>query len=290
MRDAFVDVPLLSPCKVVFTVPRDCRIDSPEKPLGCFRKGDRVELAFDTRRTWFRFWGLSAAEIQPDSAGVRTLEKAAAQWRAFPENAPAELVKVHVVDDAFFRSVVPAEERLLLDVDCFGNSVFGEKSRAYPFDRVVYAASKKLTAKEYSDGGISFGKGKSFWVHPRGFSFKIEGIDQLGLSSDAVLRVRLSTVVEADEPLSYCISAVSGWKRLFGFFQSKEKQQKVVWNPPKIRTKEGLFIFDVKVSDIEDGTVAVGLRTNQKQILDNWYADGGFIARLERVIVTEVVR
>ena len=291
---AFVDTPLLTPCTVRFTCPKDCRIDALERPLGAFKKGDAVELEFTTRRTWYRFWGLSAEEIQPDAAGVAALERAAAEWKSFSDNASVNLAKTHAEDDAFFKSVVPKGEKLLLDVDCFGNAVFGERSRARPFDRCVFAANDKVTAKEYSDGGISYGKGRSFWVHPRGLTLQVEGLDTLGLKPTDTVRIRLSTVAEADEPLSYLITAKSGWNKILGSFVSPADLgnaasipgEKIVWNPPKERTADGLMVLDVPVSRIQDGTVSIGLRTNQKQILDDWFADGGFIARLERIVVT----
>ena len=288
---AFIDVPLLAPCTVTWTAPRDCRIDSLEKPLGTFRKGDRVDLVFDTRRTWFRFWGLEADEIQPDAAGVAAIEKAAADWSAFAANGEKSLREIHARDDAFFRSVIPANEKLLLDVDCFGNALFGERSRAQPFDRVVFAANDRLVAREYSDGGISYGKGRSFWVHPRGFHFNFEGLDSLDLPKDAKLRVRLCTVAEPDEPLSYYVSAKSGWKNVFGVFGRDERnpQPPCVWTCPKERTAEGLFTFDFTPADIcEEGWLSVHLRTKQKQVLDDWFADRGFIARVERVLLTVV--
>lgn len=293
---AFADTPLLSPCTVRFTCPKDCRIDSLEKPLGAFKRGDVVELAFTTRRTWYRFWGLTAAELQPDAEGVAALERAAAEWKAFSADAAANLAKVHAEDDAFFASVIPKGERLVLDVDCFGNAVFGERSRARAFDRCVYAANGRVTAREYSDGGISLGRGKSYWVHPRGLTFKIEGLDSLGLKPTDKLRVRLCTVAEPDEPLSYLLTVKSGWNKILGNFVSPAdlgynanvSGEKIVWNPPKTRTAEGLMAFDVPADKIQDGAVSVGLRTNQKQVLDDWYADGGFIARLERVVVTVV--
>lgn len=283
---AFVDTPLLSPCTVRFTCPKDCRIDALEKPLGAFKKGEAVELSFTTRRTWYRFWGPTAEEVQPDAAGVAALERAAVEWKSFSDNAAANLAKTHAEDDAFFKSVVPKDEKLLLDVDCFGNAVFGERSRARPFDRCVFAANGKVTAKEYSDGGISYGKGKSFWVHPRGLGLQVEGLDTLGLDPDAMLRIRLCTVAENDEPLSYKVMVRSGWKKILGY--ADEGQKTLVWDCPKVRAPEGLFTFDVPFKDVTDGVLSIQLRTNQKQILDDWFADGGFIARLERIVVTEV--
>ena len=283
---AFVDTPLLSPCTVRFKCPKDCRIDALEKPLGTLRKGDVVELSFTTRRTWYRFWGVAAEEIQPDTAGVAALERAAAEWKSFSDSAAANLARTHAEDDAFFKSVVPEDEKLVLDIDCFGNAVFGERSRARPFDRCVFAANDKVTAKEYSDGGISYGKGKSFWVHPRGLGLQVEGLDTLGLAPDAMVRVRLCTVAEKDEPLSYKVMVRSGWKKIFGFADAG--QETVVWDCPKERTADGLFTFDVSMGDVTDGVLGIQLRTNQKQILDDWFADGGFIARLERIVVTVV--
>ena len=282
----FLDTPLLSPCEVVFTAPKDCRVDALEKPLGAFKAGERIPLRFDTRRTWFRFWGLDAAELQPDAAAVAAIEKASAEWMEFCfQTGIGEVVaNSREAEDAFFKSVVPEDERLLLDVDCFGNCPFGERSRAKPFDRVVFAANDKVRAVEYADGGISLGRGKSFWVHPRNLPFQVEGLDTLGLDENAMLRVRLCTVADEGERLSYRVSAKSGWKSFFG--DAKAGQGPVVWDCPKERTADGLFTFDVPLKDLTDGTLSVGLRTNQKQVLDDWFADGGFIARLERVTVS----
>ena len=282
---AFLDTPVLSPCRIRFKCPRGCRIDALEKPLGAFAKGDVVELEFTTRRTWYRFWGLEAGEIQPDAEAVAAIGRTVAEWKTFSGNAQANLAKIHAADDEFFKSAVPRDERLLLDVDCFGNAVFGERSRARPFDRCVYAANGDVTAREYADGGISLGNGKSFWVHPRGLGFQVEGLDTLGLAPDATVRLRLCTVAGADEPpLSYRVSVRSGWKKIAGFEDAGQKR--VVWNCPRERTADGLFVLDIPVRDIEDGVVNVSLRTNQKQVLDDWFADGGFIARLERIVVT----
>ena len=287
---AFLDTPLLSPCRVTFRVPRPCRIDSLERPLGAFVAGDTVTLEFDSRRTWFRFWGLSPAEIQPDAEAVRAIEAAAAEWREFSADAPAALAAIHEADDAFFRSVVPPEETLLLDIDCFGNAVFGERSRALPFDRTVYAAAPALVAREYADGGISRGFGKSFWVHPRGLGFQIEGIDALALPPGARLRVRLCTVVgENEPPLSYLMTASSGGRILLGGkTRALDDPGRVVWTCPRERTVDGMFAFDVSVSDISDGILSVGMRANQTKILGDWFAEGGFVARLERLLLTRL--
>ena len=294
---AFVDTPLLGECRVTLTLPRAASVDAPEGRLGDFPAGARVTLAFDTRRTWFRFGGLDAKEIQPDAAGVAALERAAAEWRAFSDGAGDALKKIHAADDAFFRAAVPADETLLLDVDCFGNCPFGEKSRARPLDRVVFAANDSVRALEYSDGGISLGKGKSYWVHPRGLTVQVEGLDTLGLKPTDTVRIRLCDVAEPSERLSYKLTVKSGWNKIIGNFVSPSdlglvatvpSANDVVWNPPAARTADGMLTFDVPVAKIQDGTVSIGLRTNQKQVLDDWYADGGFIARLERILVTKV--
>ena len=294
---AFVDTPLLGECKVELTLPKPCTIDAPEGRLGDFKAGDRVTLTFNTRRTWFRFNGVEAADIQPDKAGVAALEAAANEWKAFSAGAGAALKQIQAQDDAFFRKAIPANETLLLDVDCFGNCAFGEKSRAKAYDRVVYAANDKITALEYSDGGISLGKGKSYWVHPRGLTFQIEGLDSLNLKPTDTVRVRLYDVADANEPLSYKLTVKSGWNKIIGNFvdpselgliKANSQASEVIWEPLKVRSVDGIFAFDVPASKLQEGTISVGLRTNQKQVLDDWYAEGGFIARLERILVTKV--
>ena len=279
---AFLDCPILEPVEIAFTCPGACRIDALEAPLGEFKKGDVVKLVFDTRRPFFRFWGLDAAEIQPDAEAVRKIERCAAEWKAFSENASAELERIHAADDAFVLSVVPADEEILLDVDCFGNAVFGERSRANAFDRVVRRTAK-LIAHEYSDGGISFGKGRSYWVHPRMLNVRIEGIDSLGLKADDELTVRLisTTPASAVQPHVYRLRVLAGWNPIC------PETQSVVWTCPKEHGPDAVCAFKLKVGDAHEGMVTVKLPCDQRGMLDDWFADQGYISALERLVITK---
>jgi len=279
---AFLDCPILEPVEIDFTCPRACRIDALEAPMGEFKKGDKVKLVFDTRRPFFRFWGLDAKEIQPDAEAVAKIERCAADWKAFSENAPAELARIHAADDAFVRSIVPADEEVLLDVDCFGNAVFGERSRALAFDRVVKRTAK-LIAHEYSDGGMSFGKGRSYWVHPRMLHTRIEGIDSLGLKPDDELTVRLisTTPSSAVQPHVYRVEVRAGWDTIC------PETAKIRWRCPKERGPDAVCAIKVRVGDARDGMVTVRLPCDQKGNLDDWFVDQGYISALERIVITK---
>lgn len=276
----YLEIPLLKPLRLKFQVPKHCRIDSLERPLGEFEKGDVVELLFDSRHTWFRFYGLSADEIQPTPELITELERAAADSGAFFQNAEENLRHIHAEDDAWFAGRIPEEETVALEVDCFGNHVFGERSRARQFDRLVRSMDPALSAVEYSDGGISFGEGKSFWVHPRGLHFVVGGLDSLPSSADGMVNLYLYNTTPADQPnpYRYHVYAHSGGVEIYDRRES--------WVCPYERTPECLLKIRLPREKIVDGEVEVFLRADQMGVLDDWFADGGFIAALERVIVT----
>lgn len=276
----YLDMPLLAPLAVRFTAPKKCRIDSPERPLGEFLRGETVELVFDSRRTWFRFYGLLPEEIQPSEETVSALESAASGWRAFSEHASAELARIHEADDRWFAGLIPNSETVVLEIDCFGNHVFGERSRALPFDRKVRAVNDRISAREYADGGISLGNGKSFWVHPRGLHFIVDGLDSLNSAAGQTVNFYLynTTPRSNAEPYRYRVWVNSDGEKILELDRP--------WVCPHERTDGCLLKISVPAEKIRDGAVEVFLRADQIGVLDDWYADGGFIAALERVIVT----
>ncbi len=276
----YLDTPLLGPLPLRFTVPAPCRIDTLERPLGEFRKGDVVELCFDSRRTWFRFYGLRAEEIRPSAEAAAAIDAAAAEWKAFSGNASEELARVHREDDLWFRQQIPEEETVVLEVDCFGNHVFGERSRALPFDRVVRCANPALSAKEYADGGISLGRGKSFWVHPRTLHFVVAGLDSLGLSEGEAVIFRLYNTTPASEVdcSRYQVWVESDGEKILTLEQP--------WTCPRERSRDAILEFSIPVENIRSGAVEIFLNADQMGVLDDWFADGGFIAALERIIVS----
>ena len=276
----YLELRLLKPLRLKFRVPKNCRIDSLERPLGEFEKDDVVELCFDFRHTWFRFYGLSAEEIQPSPETIAEIEKAAAESARFFEHAEENLREIHARDDQWFAARIPAGEQVALEVDCFGNHVFGERSRAREFDRPVRSIDPELSAAEYSDGGISLGGGKSFWVHPRGLHFIVSGLDRLPPAKDGMVNVYLynTTPPENAEPYRYHVYVHSDGKEIF--------DRREPWVCPYERTPDCLLKLRVPREKIVNGEIEVFLRVMQMGVLDDWFADGGYIAALERVIVT----
>lgn len=276
----YLEFPLLKPLKLKFQVPKRCRIDSLERPLGEFEKNETVELYFDFRHTWFRFYGLTAEEIQPSPEAIAEIERAAAESADFFEHAEENLRRIHEKDDAWFASRIPEGERIALDVDCFGNHVFGERSRARKFDRLVRSINPALSAIEYSDGGISLGGGKSFWVHPRGLHFVVAGLDHLPPTEDGMVNFYLynTTPKENANPYRYHVYAHSNGEEIFNRTDP--------WICPYERTSESLLKLTIPQNRIVGGEVEIFLRASQMGVLDDWFADGGFIAALERILVT----
>ncbi len=276
----YLEFPLLKPLRLKFRVPKHCRIDSLERPLGEFEKDEIAELYFDSRHTWFRFYGIAAEEIQPSPELIAEIERAAAESADFFEHAEENLRRIHAEDDAWFAAQIPEGELVALEVDCFGNHVFGERSRARKFDRQVRSIDPALSAVEYSDGGISLGGGKSFWVHPRGLHFNVAGLDHLPPSGDGMVNLYLynTTPKENAKPYRYHVYAHSSGKEIF--------DRKESWICPYERTPDCLLKLEIPRDRIAGGEIEVFLRADQMGVLDDWFADGGFIAALERVIVT----
>ncbi len=276
----YLECRLLEPLAIDWIVPAACRIDTLEKPMGSFAAGDTVKLEFTPRRTWFRFYGLDAEDIQPSPENIAVLESGIARSDKFFNDAPAQLAKAHAALDDWAAKQVRSGEKVLLEVDCFGNHLYGERSRALRFDRLVRRANDKLDAREYCDGGISLGEGCSFWVHPRGMHGQITGLDSVPAPKDGVFHIYLfsRTMPDAAQDHRYIVSAMSAGKNIELNLPS--------WHCPRELSPEAVCRFDVPASAIVDGTLGFALRADQRGVLDDWYRDRGFIAALERVAVT----
>ncbi len=276
----YLDFQLLQPLRIEWTVPRACRIDALERPLGSFRAGEKVTLEFDSRKTWFRFYGLEASEIQPQPENLPALEEAMAVSRRFFEDGPRNLAAVHADDDAWFAAQLPDSEQVLIEMDCFGNHLFGERSRALKFDRLVRRLNERLDVREYCDGGISLGNGVSFWVHPRGMHCQVTGLDSVEPPRDGVFHLYLFTRTPATEPrlYRYRVWASSADRRI--------ETHTPPWTCPRERSPEAILKFDIPAAEVVNGTLGIGLSADQLGVLDDWFRDGGFIAALERIAVT----
>ena len=165
-----------------------------------------------------------------------------------------------------------------LELDCFGDNVFGERSRARPFDRIVRRGKAALRAEELSDGGISLGHGRSFWVHPRSLHFEIAGLETLA-SADGRFTLTLFTRTPKEEakPFRY---------RLRIQHLGKPVAEFPAWVCPYDCSEGALLQVRLPLDAFPDGVADCHLAADQRGVLDDWYREGGFIAALERLAVT----
>lgn len=281
-----LDSPLLNDTTVTFTCPKPCRIDAPDRPLGKFAAGARVPIKFGPSRNWYRFYGLSAAEVQPDADAVAALEAAAAEYANAVANGPAVLAKEHALQDAWYASLVPEGEEVVLDVDCFGNKLYGQRSRAEKFDRVVRRANDAVIARELADGGASFGPGRACWLNPQFLTTEVSGLDTLGLRPGDKIVVRITSWVAEDpwQVRTYQVRVRSGGRVL----DATSGENGVLWSVDGTRSKDNVLALELPASDIKDGKMDLVLISHRPTFLEDWYLSGGFMASVDRVVVSVV--
>ncbi len=279
-----LDSPLLEDTTITFTCPKPCRIDAPDKPLGRFSAGARVPITFGPSRNWYRFYGLSAAEVQPDADSVKKLEAAAAVYAKAMSDGPAALAEVQAEQDKWYASLVPANEQVVLDMDCFGNKIYGQRSRAEKFDRMVRRINDKVDAKEFADGGASFGPGQACWLNPQFLLTEVSGLDSIGLKPGEKLVVRITSWVGEDpkQLRTYLVRSRSGGE----YLDVTGGEDGVLWSVDGVRSRDKVFTFEVSSDEIKDGKLEVIFRSYRPTYLEDWYLSGGFMASIDRIMVT----
>ena len=117
-------------------------------------------------------------------------------------------------------------------------------------------------------------------MHPRGLHFNVAGLNHLPASENGMVNLYLynTTPKENAQPYRYHVYAHSGGMEIF--------DRKESWICPYERTTDCLLKLGIPRNRIVGGEIEVFLRADQMGVLDDWFADGGFIAALERVIVT----
>ncbi len=263
--------------EIPFRVPAPCRIDSPEKVLGEFQAGQQITLRFDDRHCWYRFWGLTAQQLQPEGEAMTILDRLARQQTDFAQTAPQLLQKRQTELDQMIDALLPATARRLFHLDCFGSCPMGERSRAGQFDRLVYNAVPGLTAREFSDGGIAVSPGVSYWVHPRGLHFEISGLTAGGAGVEEVT-LHLFSLSPPDQTWRYRVACRSGDRTLYESAQA--------WSCPQTPGPGALLSIPLNLLEVTNGRVDGIIRSDQPGVLDDWFRDGGFIATLQRLLIT----
>jgi len=174
------------------------------------------------------------------------------------------LPEEHKAFDDAFSALLPPGEETVLDIDCFGDNLFGEKSRAKAFDRIV-RREHRLHAEELSDGGISLGHGKSFWVHPRTLHFELSGLK--------ALHGAFTVTLYNDNPHRYRLEMKSGGRKVIA---------DRTWDCGREKTLR----LTLDAGDFPNGVADFFLHSDQIGVPDDWFRDGGFCATLERLVVT----
>jgi hypothetical protein len=267
----------IAPLELEFTVPAACRIDSCEAVLGKFEAGEKVALRFFGRNGWYRFWGLHADQVQPDAQALKRLEECNGKLRNYLDNANGILTRCQEELDVNVEALIPDSEQRVLHMDCFGNAVMDERSRAQMFDRIVYCNDANINAKEITDGGMAMEPAVSYWIHPRELHFVVTGLTRIA-SASKVVNIYLFSRSPDGEKWRYTTKVYSGGKALY--------QSAIPWACGKCVNTDALLKISVIADYVIDGTLEVVMSAAQMAVLDDWFRQNGFIAALERLVVT----
>jgi hypothetical protein len=163
-----LDRPVIEEVTVPVRLRRTARIEGAIDLPG-MREAGVVPLIFGPLKRWYRFWGCDAADIEPPS-----LAPGDAISRALLPADGAERFAAHAAElrAAALKRLGCTEADLKLEVLCGGNLLHGTRSRAAASDR-TFSPEGRFDAREFVDGAISFGPGRSFWYHPRNLHAKI---------------------------------------------------------------------------------------------------------------------
>jgi hypothetical protein len=266
-----LDLPLLRNVEIPFDMCRGARVDGHQAPIGQVPSG-YATLTFGPHKTWYRFWGLEADEIAPTEATVAAvlalqpgIDLLAEAWE---EQLAAHLTRLH---DECLSQQGWAEDDVLLEVACGARLPLGSRSRAAEHD-IVTRNIDGLSAHEYSDGAIAYGPGKSFWCHPRGLNVKVQGLNAI---KD---RGPLAVVLHSFDavPLDARYRVTIGHGRVHGRWALPTDP----WSP------EAWYRVAIDPSWISpSGVLSLGLLSDQKGVLYDWWEERGFVAGLHALWV-----
>ncbi len=271
----YLDVPLTEELQLPWKASKACCMDDIDRPMKQLQAGEEAILRFMPRKPWIRFWGLEYGDLAPSPEILAMLENLCRS-----EGEQEDLPAIHERQDGWIREQIPEEERIVYDIDCFGYATTQEKSRAFSLDRTVVAHPDGIVAKEYADGGIAFAPGQSYWCHPRGLHLEIENLSSYRKSGKP-FKVYLCCVSLALEQWSYRVTVESGFKEL--------PELTAIWDVPQNPGAGSLCVLEIDPFILEEDHLAIRLRSNQTAVLNDWFEDEGFIAALQRLVITEAV-
>ncbi|XHR30639.1 MAG: hypothetical protein ACFUZC_08760 [Chthoniobacteraceae bacterium] len=259
-----LDAPLTRNATVPVELKKRVRVDSATGTLGEQGPGT-LELEFGLLQGWYRFWECGIDEIVPDAK----VESKLAASNALLTNDWREQTRQHQSTlNRLAASRLQPGEKFVYQIYCGAELPLGTRSRADHQNQVT-VAHPTLHAYEKADGVIAFGPGKSFWYHPRGLSFRIDGFP-----------------------------AGRRWKLLFHSFDPLKldaryrifvgSREAGLWTLPcDPQDNAAFFELELRPEDISaEGNVALRFATDQTQIL-HWWKDRGYIAALHALWVVD---
>lgn len=252
------DLPLTADVVLPVELKKQASLDSAQASLGIQSPG-ALDLTFGPLKGWYRFWGCDVNDINPsDLAKRKDLPLLSDHWEIEVQKHESAL------HTAALKRLKHGGTGTLLEVLCGGNLPLGTRSRSAGVDRVSLAHSG-ADAKEFSDGAIAFGPGRSFWYHPRSLTFKMcvaEPDQQNGLN----------VLLNSFDPLGLNASYRVG----------VEGRDLGIWKlPASAFDDQAWFPVELKKEDFSrEGHAAISLSANQVGVLDDWWKDRGFIAAL----------
>ena len=267
----YLAAPLTRAVRLPVRLGKTARVDGATRELGMLPAGVH-RLEFGPLQSWYRFWGCGVDDVDP-AEGTETL---LAQSGALLTPEWPALVEVHARElNALARAHPAAAGRQpIYGMLCGGDLPLGTRSRAASHDRVLID-NPLISSQEFGDGAIAFGPGRAFWYHPRGISFKIEGLNR-----SAGAAGRWTILLHTFDPL--------GLNVRYRVMAGENVREAGTWEVPvDAGAEQAFYAVTAEAGDLDArGRLQISLRTDQTQVLD-WWKDKGFIAAVHAFWVFE---
>lgn len=266
-----LDAALLKEVRLPLRLASPAKIDDAQGGVNELSAGVH-ELSFGPLRGWHRVWGLGVEELHSVDDVEVLLERSGAMLPRDAERVAAE--RADALAEAGWRHKALRGKSKVLSVQCGAALPFGTRSRAVAWDR-AQAHQPGASAAEHADGVISFGPGRSFWYHPRGLHFRIDG---LAKGAQPRADERWTVLLHSFDPLkldaAYRVSV------------GPAKRDAGRWRLPDVAEDAAAYYsLEVTAEDFDSrGRLAFELRSDQTALL-RWWDERGFIAALHALWV-----
>ena len=261
------NLPLVKDTPLKVRLKKAARVDSAQGPLGELAAGEHA-LPYGLLLQWYRFWECGPEDIEVSDADLPAADSPLLVQPDWENEVARHEEEIHA--KALVKGGWKPED-VLCGVLCGANLPLGTRSRASKWDRLI-TSQKGVKAAEFGDGVIAFGPTRSFWYHPRGFHFKVSGIDP---------------------------STQKGWKILLNSFDPQGRNaayhvkinNRVVGHwvlPQSPEDDSAWYTVEATPEDLNhEGRLVLSLGADQTAVLDEWWAEKGFIAAVHAVWVGE---